>query len=87
MADRRIEQLQRDLAALPLTVREGFAEMRAGFATMRGEMRGGFAEMRTGFADVNRRLDDLTDITHRIYDEHGKRLKDLEDHLTRHPRA
>ena len=83
MADRHIEQLQRDLAALALTVREGFAEMRAGFATMHG----GFAEMRTGFADVNRRLDDLTDITHRIYDEHGQRLKDLEDHLTRHPRV
>jgi hypothetical protein len=75
MADDEIEQLQDDLAALALVVREGFAEMR-----------GGFAEMRGGFADVNRRLDDLTDVTHRIYEEHGERLKDLEAHLTRQPR-
>ena len=76
MGDPRIDQLQHDLAALAVTVREGFREMRAGFA-----------EMRVGFAGVNRRLDDLTDITHRIYHEHGQRLKELEAHLTRNPPA
>jgi hypothetical protein len=79
MGDPIIDQLQNDLATVAVHVREGFAEMRAGFV----EMRGGFAEMRVGFAAVNRRLDDLTDISHRIYHEHGQRLRDLEDHLTR----
>lgn len=75
MGDRKIDQLQNDLTMLAVVVRAGFAEMRAGFA-----------EMRVGFAAVDCRLDDLTDITHRIYNEHGQRLKDFEDHLTRNSR-
>jgi hypothetical protein len=82
MSDPIIDQLQNDLATVAVHVREGFTEMRAGFA----EMRAGFTEMRAGFAAVNRRLDDLTDISHRIYHEHGQRLREFEDHLTRNPR-
>jgi hypothetical protein len=76
VVDAKIEQLQGELAALGVTVRDGFAEIRAGFA-----------EMRAGFAGVNARLDDLTDVTHRIYHEHGQRLKDLEHHLIRNSRS
>jgi hypothetical protein len=100
MGDPKINELKNDLATLAIEVREEFAdlraEMRAGFAQMHGgfaqmhggfaQMHGGFAEMRVGFAAVNRRLDDLTDISHRIYHEHGQRLRDLEDHLTRNRR-
>ena len=78
-------------------MRGGLVEMRDGMAEMRGglvEIRGGLAEMRSGFAAVDRRfdtveqrLDALTDVVHRIYTEHGQRLKDLEDHFTNHSAA
>ncbi|MGH8186335.1 MAG: hypothetical protein ACREUC_07210 [Steroidobacteraceae bacterium] len=99
--ERRVENLQQDVATVAVTMREGFQqlreEMRFGFAEMRQEMRARFAQVdgrlgtmdgRLGTMDgrldsMDGRLDGLTDIVQRIYAEHGQRLKDLEDHVTR----
>ena len=51
-------------------------------------------QMREGFARVDRRLDridgrleEVIDITHRTYNEHGRRLADIEAQLSRNAEA
>lgn len=45
------------------------------------EVRGGFQEMRKRFDRIERQLTDVIDITNRVYDEHGRRLADIEARL------
>lgn len=50
-------------------------------------MNSGFSRVDERFDRSDQRLEDVIDIAHRIYDEHGRRLTDIEAQLTSDARA
>lgn len=55
--------------------------------TLAQAIRDGFARVDERFTRVDGRFDEVVDIVSRIYEEHGNRLKDIEELLTRDTHA